>query len=131
MGCGGGKYEVAPVSGICSCNGEPITAGLVVFEPIPAAGADLKESGRAAAGVLNEDGSFVLSTYGQDDGAIIGEHRVRVFAPALEDDDAPLTDANRYACGNEPLEQTVTLGKNFIELDLKYVEPKTARRKSR
>jgi hypothetical protein len=127
-GCGGEKFQVAPVSGVCNCNGQPLTAGLVVFEPIPEAGADLKESGRAAAGVISEGGTYVLSTFGRDDGAIVGNHRVRVFAPALEDDDAPLTDANRYACGNEQVEQEVFLGKNVIDLNLTYNPPGARRR---
>lgn len=123
MGCGEKKFQVAPVSGVCNCNGEPLSAGLVVFEPVPESGADLKQAGRAAAGVIQEDGTYVLSTFGNNDGAIVGTHRVLVFAPALEDDDAPLTDANRYACGNQPLEEIVSIGENVIDLDLTYSPP--------
>lgn len=119
-GCGGSKFEVAPVSGICTCNGDPIHAGLVVFEPIPDDGVDLKESGRSAAGVLEQGGTFILSTYGTEDGAIVGRHRVRVFAPAPEDDDAPLTDANRYACGSTPIEVFVEPGTNVIDVALTH-----------
>lgn len=123
VGCGGNKFPVAQVSGVCNCNGQPLKAGLVVFEPIPKPGSDRKESGRAAAGMIQQDGTYVLSTFGNNDGAIVGTHRVLVFAPALEDDDAKLTDANRYACGNEPLEQVVVQGKNVIELNLAHTPP--------
>jgi len=126
-GCSGNKFEVAEVSGIVRCNGQPLSAGLVVFEPVPAPGADLKESGRAAAGVVEPDGRYVLSTYGTNDGAIIGKHSVKVFAPAPEDDDAPLTDANRYACGNAPLEKTVAEGTNVIDLELSHQPPVAGR----
>lgn len=131
IGCGGQPFQLAPVSGTCSCNGEPIQAGLVVFEPIPEAGSDLKVSGRSASGVIEPDGTFVLSTYKGTDGAIVGRHRVMVFAPALEDDDAPLTDANRWACGNAPLEETVSLGENLIDLDLNFTAPKQASRRTK
>lgn len=129
VGCGGNKFPVAKVSGVCNCNGQPLTAGLVVFEPVPKPGSDRKESGRAAAGVIQQDGTYVLSTFGNNDGAIVGTHRVLVFAPALEDDDAKLTDANRYACGNEPLEQVVSQGKNVIELNLNHTPPSTKPRR--
>lgn len=127
-GCGGAKFQVAPVSGTCLCNGEPIEAGLVIFEPIPEAGANMKESGRSASGMLQPDGSFVLSTFGNNDGAIVGRHKVLIYAPTLEDDDAPLTDENRFACGKQTIEQEIVPGKNVIELKLTHT-PSTARRR--
>jgi altronate dehydratase len=36
----------------------------------------IQESGKAATAVVNQDGTFILSTYGRFDGAIIGKHRV-------------------------------------------------------
>lgn len=129
VGCGKPKFQLAPVSGACLCNGEPIPTGLVVFEPIPEPGTDLKESGRSASGMIEPDGTYVLSTYKGTDGAIVGRHRVMVFAPALEDDDAPLTDANRWACGNAPLEETVSLGENVIDLELEFTPLKQATRR--
>ncbi len=128
VGCGGSKFEVAPVSGTCTCNGEALTAGMVVFEPVPKSGDKPRESGRAASGMIQSDGTYILSTYGNSDGAIIGEHTVRVFAPAPEDDDAPITDANRYACGNTPLQQVVEDGRNVINLELTYTPPPSRRR---
>ena len=127
-GCGGSKFQMAPVSGVCLCNGNPIEAGLVVFEPIPESGTSLQESGRSASGMLNPDGTFVLSTFGRNDGAIVGKHKVLVFAPPLEDDDAPLTDENRYACGNQPVEQEITPGENNIQLALTHTPSKARRR---
>ncbi len=127
-GCGGAKFQMAPVAGVCLCNGKPIEAGLVIFEPIPESGADLKESGRSASGMLQPDGSFVLSTFGKNDGAIVGRHKVLVYAPPLEDDDAPLTNENRFACGNQPIEENLHPGQNLVEVRLTHT-PRTTRRR--
>jgi hypothetical protein len=128
-GCGGAKeFEVAPVSGTVKCNGTLLKDGLVVFVPIPRGDVKTKDSGRSASGVIQPDGSYQLTTYNSADGAIVGSHKVQVFAPAPIDDDAPLTDANRYACGNAPLEKTVLEGKNVIDLELSLTKPTAGRR---
>jgi len=49
----------------------------------------LTKKGRMARALIQEDGSFVMSTYGEGDGAQIGEHPVVVMAiPADELDSA-------------------------------------------
>jgi hypothetical protein len=128
-GCGGAhEFKVAPVSGKVDCNGAPLKDGLVVFIPIPKGEVKSKESGRSASGVIQPDGSYQLTTYNSADGAIIGSHNVQVFAPAPIDDDAPLTDANRFACGNAPLEKTVVDGNNVIDLELSVTKPSDRRK---
>lgn len=112
------KYAVAKVEGCVKCDGKPVTAGLVVFVPSGAEGENREETGRSASGVINPDGTYELTTYDPGDGAIIGSHNVQVFAPAPVDDDAPLTDANRYVCGKASLEKTVEQGDNLIDLEL-------------
>jgi hypothetical protein len=124
FGCGGDNgFEVAPVSGTVRCNGQLLKDGLVVFTPVAPPEADTYNTGRAASGVVQADGSFVLSTYDADDGAILGAHTVQVFAPAPEDDDAPITDANRYACGKQAIEKTVVEGANVFDLELSGTPP--------
>jgi hypothetical protein len=88
-GCGSGsEFQTAKASGKVVFNGEPINLGLVVFQPIPE-GKELP--GKAAYGKLDVDGSFILSTYGSDDGAIVGRHKVVVRPPIESDrDDAPI-----------------------------------------
>jgi len=131
-GCGGAKeYKVASVSGVVRCNGEIIREGLVVFEPVPQPGMKVREAGRAASGIVQQDGSYILSTYRKNDGAIVGTHSVKVFAPAPEDDDAPITDKNRYACGNAPLEMTVETGKNVLDLELSIQTKKVSQTRKR
>jgi hypothetical protein len=71
-GCGGGhQLSTAPVRGKVTFNNRPVASAQVIFTP---------ERGRAATGQTGEDGSFVLSTYKNGDGAIIGHHRVTVMA---------------------------------------------------
>ena len=115
------ELKVAKVSGTVICNGEPLkTGGLVIFIPKAKAGQGVQDSGKAASGVVMPDGSYSLTTYTTDDGAVVGEHSVQVFAPPLEDDDAPITDANRFACGNATLQKTVEDSNNWIDLELTF-----------
>lgn len=88
-GCGGSSDNLATasVSGKVSRMGQPVSGGSVTFNPQRAA--DSKgPSGKPAAGPVQADGSFELSTYGSGDGAIIGKHQVIYTAPAIEIDDA-------------------------------------------
>ncbi len=61
--------SVVPVSGKVLYNGEPLPFGIVMFQP---------EKGQAAQGEIQPDGSFQLSTYGPNDGAVPGRHKVSV-----------------------------------------------------
>lgn len=60
---------VVPVSGKVLYNGEPLPCGFVMFQP---------EQGQAAQGEIQPDGTFQLSTYGPNDGAVPGHHKVSV-----------------------------------------------------
>lgn len=125
MGCGKQEFQVARVSGTVTCGGRTLTEGMVVFTPVGDSERKNHDTGRSASGLIEEDGSFVLTTYRKGDGAIIGTHTVTVFAPPPVDDDTPITDANRYACGNAPLEETVGPGENIFELELTPPATKT------
>jgi hypothetical protein len=59
-----------PVKGKVTYKGKPLARGTVKFEPDGA--------GRAATGEIQSDGTFVLTTYKQGDGAVPGHHRVAV-----------------------------------------------------
>ena len=50
--------------------GQPLTMGIVTFEP--------DGYGRMATGKLQSDGTFILSTLKDGDGAAVGHHRVFV-----------------------------------------------------
>jgi hypothetical protein len=65
LGCGGStKVQVAKVNGIVTLNGDPVPGVSVCFlqEKCPLIG----------AGKTNEQGKYVLSSYGNDDGAPVG-----------------------------------------------------------
>ncbi len=76
-GCGDGQFPVLPAKGKIVCSGKPVTSGSVTFTLIGAAG-------KPAAAAVGEDGSFVLSTYGKFDGAIVGKHNVQFSVPEAD-----------------------------------------------
>lgn len=89
-GCGGGvagKKPVAKVSGKVTFNGQPVTTGTITLLPTGAAKAT--EAGKAGICLIQSDGSFKASTYGQFDGAIIGKHQVMYSPPSVETPVAP------------------------------------------
>jgi len=70
-GCGGGsgsRPNLVPVKGKVTYKGQPLTKGIVRFEP--------DGYGRMATGELQADGTYVLTTFEKGDGAVIGHHRV-------------------------------------------------------
>jgi hypothetical protein len=71
----GHRLETASARGTVTLDGVPLSAGSVVLLP---------ERGRSASSVLAKDGSFVLSTYGSGDGAIVGKHKVVVYPLASD-----------------------------------------------
>jgi hypothetical protein len=72
-GCGSGHPNVVPVSGAVTYQGQPVSGAQVNFMAPGAA--------RAAYGVTDAEGKFRLSTFGTDDGALIGSHIVTVAKP--------------------------------------------------
>ncbi|MCU0961870.1 MAG: DUF4198 domain-containing protein [Pirellulaceae bacterium] len=82
-GCGGGgDHPVAYTTGQVLCEGKPVPHVIVFFEPLAQSKSAL--AGKQGIGRADGDGKFVISTYGKDDGAVIGKHRVRVSAPNSE-----------------------------------------------
>ena len=71
VGCGRPAYQLdtAPVRGKVTLDGKPLPSGYVV---IPVA------KGRMASGRLQDDGTFVMTTYDEGDGAQVGTHPVIV-----------------------------------------------------
>jgi hypothetical protein len=72
LGCGsGGDMPTAPVKGKVTYNNQPLTSGTVMFVP---------EQGPAATGEIRSDGTYSLATYGRNDGAVLGTHKVTITA---------------------------------------------------
>jgi hypothetical protein len=79
-GCGGGEFETAPVTGLVTCEGTTVAGGTITFNPIAE---DAKgKPGKSAMGRVGADGRFVLTTYKEGDGAIVGMHEV-FYTPAI------------------------------------------------
>jgi hypothetical protein len=70
VGCDSGP-KCVPVSGQVLIDGEPVTAGTI--QVVPA-------EGRPAQGPIDEQGRFTLTTYDENDGCVLGTHRVAVTA---------------------------------------------------
>jgi hypothetical protein len=66
----GSRPTLVAVKGKITLKGQPLTKGIVRFEP--------DGYGRMATGEVQSDGSFVLGTYEKGDGAVVGQHRVFV-----------------------------------------------------
>lgn len=75
-GCGDdGLSTRYPVSGTVKYKGEPVASASITFYPAGAPAGDQ----RGATGVV-KDGSYTLSTIGDDDGAFVGDYVVSITA---------------------------------------------------
>jgi hypothetical protein len=79
-GCGDGGVKMAPVEGTVTYNGQAVTGGGVVFAPLESAHGS-GQPGKPAEAAVDSDGGFALSTYGTEDGAVIGKHTVSYSPP--------------------------------------------------
>ena len=66
----GAAPDLIPVKGKVTYKGQPVTKGVVRFEP--------DGYGRPASGKLQSDGTFVLTTLKEGDGVVAGDHRVSI-----------------------------------------------------
>ena len=116
VGCGEGK--TAPVNGrvkLKDGSDVSVLAGYsLTFEA---------EGGKTSAvGDVNRDGTFKLSTFGANDGAMPGKYRVAINPPNNPDPDKPPTKSKlpaKYAnLETSGLAVEVKPGQNNIELEL-------------
>jgi hypothetical protein len=76
-GCAGvEEFPLAATSGTVTCDGKPVAKAIVFFEPLPNSSSAV--IGKQGYALTDENGKFVVSTYGDNDGAVIGTHKVRV-----------------------------------------------------
>ena len=73
-----GQYDTAPVKGSVTFEGKPVEGGALTFVP---AGAG---SGKPGAAQVQSDGTYVLGTYVEADGAVLGKHKVSYSPPTVE-----------------------------------------------
>ena len=82
FGCSGRPYDVAPVAGLVTLDGKPLAGGVVSFQPIAAK--NRPSPGPGSTGRLDRDGRFVLELLDRSPGAVVGEHRVRIYSVSAE-----------------------------------------------
>lgn len=71
VGCGDGRPKRVAVSGRVLIDGEPVPGGSIRFVP---------DGERPAASELDEQGNFTLRCYDEEDGVVVGTHRVQIAA---------------------------------------------------
>jgi hypothetical protein len=120
-GCGkpAQQLDVAPVRGTVTLDGQPLTRGFVV---VPTA------RGRMASGEIQQDGTFVLTTYEKGDGVQLGTHPVVIndvppdeFS-ASRDSGPPIPEKYMRAGTSELQVEVKADEENHLELQLKSKE---------
>lgn len=95
-GCGSQQLPVAPAKGQVFYQGKALDFGSVMFQPT---------AGPPARGIIQPDGTFELSTYDKNDGAIIGQHQVRIACVESQRglNGGPRTKPSEAAGSDKPL----------------------------
>ena len=75
VGCGDGRPKRVQVSGQVLIDGEPVPGGSIRFVP---------EGARPSSSDLDDDGRFNLRCFEENDGAVVGTHRVQVAAREMD-----------------------------------------------
>jgi hypothetical protein len=115
-GCSSDQKQTYPVKGklVWEDGGDvrQLAGGLVVFQ------CDAEQI--SAKAPIDETGSFVLGTYGLDDGAVAGQYKVAIIQPASESGDYnPLEIVDRRDQAVETSELVVTIEPQPNDLVLK------------
>ncbi len=125
VGCGDGidKKPVALASGKVMCQGRPVANASVLFNPVTQGKSAL--AGKQAYANTDANGEFVLSTYGDRDGAVVGKHKVIVAGD-------PKTPCDCYAIDTRELMEVEIKADspNVIEVVLPIKEDPTPMRQS-
>ncbi len=69
-GCGKGRPELGQVAGRVTLDGKPLAGAVVMFFPLA--------GGRTASGTTDAQGEYRLTTFGPDDGALLGAAAVTI-----------------------------------------------------
>lgn len=109
-GCGG-DMDVAPVSGTVTLDGQPLDRASVLFEP---------ENGRPSYGVTDGRGRYRLLYTRDQDGAEVGECRVKISTLMQPEGPSAPKPAERvpqrYA--KDPIRVVVEAKRNTIDIEL-------------
>lgn len=82
-GCGGSKpYDVVRVSGTVTLDGQPVADARVEFQPVATS---VEGMGPDAVGTTDAQGRYTLTTTFDENGATVGENRVRISTHRLKE----------------------------------------------
>jgi len=135
LGCTRAGQPTAQVAGKVMFDGKPVTSGRLTFAPTAGT------VGKPATGAVQADGSYTLSTYAAEDGAVIGRHKViyspsggeltqdeqaAVPEPGKHDEDEPASEVPFSGLAPKESEVEVKAGTNEINVELvaRPAEPK-------
>lgn len=78
LGCSGGepRPDVQPVTGSLTINGQPAEGAILSFHPVD--GQNFDRRGSRPRAIVEGDGTFTVSTYGDGDGAPAGQYAVSI-----------------------------------------------------
>ena len=77
-GCGGSGPALAPVEGRVTLDGKPLPGARVEFDPDTELVAYGKSSSSTSYGTTDSGGRYQLKYTGEQDGAMVGKHLVRI-----------------------------------------------------
>lgn len=125
LGCDSSPYQIAPVSGKVTLDGEPLVNALVSFQPIGAGGN--QEPGPGSYGRTDKEGRFTLRVVDPDQpGAVVGQHQVLISTATSDGGDADRTVGERvprrYRDGELQFE-VPSGGTTAANFDLHTIEP--------
>lgn len=76
IGCSGSPYPLATVSGLVTLDDKPLVGARVGFQPRAQGGS--VNAGPGSYAKTDEKGRFTLQTLDGTNGAVVGQHRVRI-----------------------------------------------------
>jgi hypothetical protein len=119
-GCSKAPYDTAAVQGTVTLDGQPLSKGKVMFAPVAASGS--AKVGKPGFGQVNAEGRFIVSTYGKEDGAVVGTHWVTVIQTIVPNNSHATPDTAesvQFIHYKFPQQQTVAAGsENKIDIAL-------------
>src|SRR5262245_5920826 len=75
-----GQVKVYPVNGRVNFEGKPMVGGGgISFVPITG------QAGKAPGGIIQPDGTYMLGTYAEADGSMVGEFRVVIYQETVKE----------------------------------------------
>jgi len=107
-------------------DGSQLVGYIVSFESVDTVAWKSKQRKVSASGVIHEDGTFVMSTLGNEDGVVLGRQRVAVSPPPPHGDGVPpkrLIPAKYSSFETSELQVLVEPRKNDVILELERSHP--------